>query len=444
MQSMDATRRELPARSSWQSDLVARSKAVIPAGTTNSIVPPDDLEFIVERGDGPYLYDVDGRRFLDFLLGGGPLILGHAPPRLVAAVAEAAPKGTHHFGLHRRTVELAERLVRYVPCAEMVRFTSSGSEATFHALRLARAVTGRSGIIKFDGAYHGHHDLAVWSFERTKSSPPLPTPESAGVQPGVADDVCVLPFNDAEGVRRTLRENPRRFAAVICEPLQRVLSPEPGFLETLREECTCAGTVLIFDEVVTGFRLHAGGAQAKYGVVPDLATFGKALSGGLPLSAVTGRRDLMAHFDPRSAPDQHSFHCGTFNGYLLAVECAHVTLDILVEEGGIERLLRLGQIAREAVEKACVDAGVPVHVCGEGPLFHPYFTESKVRSNADVAACDWELSNAFHRKLYQAGIYKTFTKGYVGLAHTEAHLRELGTVASWALRTLKSGASVRA
>src|SRR5919198_1414053 len=182
------------SRSADHEDLVARARTVIPGGTLNSLVLPEGLEFVAERGEGPYLFDADGRRMVDFVLGAGPLVLGHAHPRILQAIDRAVRDGTQHFAVHRRTIELAERIVRYVPSAEMVRFTGSGSEATFHALRLARAVTGRPGILKFDGAYHGHHDLATWSFESTDGEPTLPRSESAGIQRGVADDVVVAPF----------------------------------------------------------------------------------------------------------------------------------------------------------------------------------------------------------------------------------------------------------
>ncbi len=435
---METADLRLNAPSAAQVDLIRRSQAILPGGTTTSVVPPKGLEFIVERGEGPHLFDVDGRRYLDFFLGAGPLILGHAHPRIVATIQAAATQGTHHFGLHRRTLELAERLVRYVPSAEMVRFTSSGSEATFHALRLARAVTGRDGIVKFDGAYHGHHDLATWSFEQTPTEIPRPTPESRGIQPGVAEDVVALPFNDAAAVRALFAAHPDRFAALICEPHQRALAPKPGFLETLREVCDKTGTVLIFDEIVTGFRLATGGGQEKYGVLPDLTALGKALTGGLPMSALVGKRAVMEHLDPASPAENFAFQCGTYNGYYLAAECAHTTLDILVEEGGIALINRLGELVREKLERAFFDAGEPVTVGCEGPMFHPYFTDRPVENNADIRATDLAKSAAFHTKLVEGGIYKEFVKGYVGTCHDESHLDELASVTGWALRALNA------
>ncbi len=426
----------LGAPSEAQAELIRRSKEALPAGTTTSVVPPEHLEFIVERGEGAYLYDVDGRRYLDLFLGAGPLILGHAHPRMVETVRRVAATGTHHFGLHRRTVELAERLVRYVPCAEMVRFAASGSEATFHALRLARAATGRQGIIKFDGAYHGHHDLAVWSFERTPTQIPAPMPESQGIQAGIGDHIVVLPFNDPDKLREVLRAEPERFAAVIMEPVMRTIVPKPGFLEVVREECDRAGTILIYDEIVTGFRLAPGGAQELYGVTPDITALGKAITGGVPMSAIVGRREVMQHFDPASPADRYSFHCGTYNGYHLAAECAHTTLDILVEEGELERLQTLGESAREKIVKVFADAGEPMTMTGIGPMFHPYFSDRPVENNADIRYADNARSDAFHCKLLEGGLYKEFVKGYVGVCHDESHLDEMAEIMAWALRAL--------
>jgi glutamate-1-semialdehyde 2,1-aminomutase len=432
-------RRPPAPRSAAHNELVARAARVIPGGTTNSARHPPGLEFLVERGEGAHLVDVDGRRYLDFVLGGGPLVLGHADPRLQAVVQRATALGGHHYALHRRAVELAERIVRHVPSAEMVRFTASGSEATFHALRLARAVTSRTGIVKFDGAYHGHHDLAVWSFEHSPTHPPDPYPESAGVQRGVASDLVVLPFNDAEAVAQALGAQPGRFAAVICEPFQRAIPPRPGFLEAVRRACDATGTVLIFDEIVTGFRLAPGGAQQRYGVVPDLTTLGKALAGGLPLAALAGQRRFMEHLDPDLGGSGFSFHCGTFNGYLLGVECAHATLDVLLEQGGLARLEELGELAAERLRRACADLGMPVDVTVAGGVFQPYFTDRPVRSAADARAADQVLTAAYHRLLLEAGVYKLAAKGYLGLAHDEGHVEELGEATTWALGRLTRG-----
>jgi glutamate-1-semialdehyde 2,1-aminomutase len=426
----------IPVRSSGQSEYIRRSQELIPGGSTNSLLAPEGIEFLIDRGEGPYVYDIDGRRFLDFMLGAGPLILGHAHPRIVATIEAQAKRGTQYFGLAQRAVDLAERFVRYVPSAEMVRYTSSGSEATFHALRLARAVTGRQAFIKFDGAWHGHHDLAVWSMELSPTKIPEPYPVSAGIQVGVKDQIVVLPFNDAERFRACMREHRNRFAAVICEPMQRTLEPLPGFLEALREECTAAGTILIFDEVVTGFRLAPGGAQQTYGVTPDLTTLGKALSGGVPLSALVGKRSLMEHLDPRSDAATYSFHCGTYNGNAIGIECAHTTLDLLVEEGGLEELRRLGETARERLKRLFSDLKIKAAITGAGPVFHFYLTEEPVNDHAAVRRSNLKLSDAVHRKIYEAGIYKQFSKGYLSLVHSRDHVDALCDALSWSFREL--------
>jgi glutamate-1-semialdehyde 2,1-aminomutase len=433
-----------PARSDAQTALVARTKALIPGGSTNSLMPPDGLEFLIARGEGAYVYDADGRRFLDFMLGAGPLVLGHAHPRIVETLSEQAQRGTHYFGLSTRAVALAERFTQYIPCAEMVRFTSSGSEATFHSLRLARAVTGRQAVIKFDGAWHGHHDLAVWSMELSPTQIPEPYAVSSGIQRGVKEEMVVLPYNDIAAFRAMMAAHPNRFAAVICEPMQRTLTPLPGFLQALREECDRYGTVLIFDEVVSGFRIAPGGAQEKYGVTPDLTALGKALSGGMPLSAVVGRRWLMEHLDPSKVDDQYSFHCGTFNGLPASVECAHTTIDMLVEEGGIGQLAQLGVYAREEVGKLFKDLGVATAVTGDGPIFHFYFTEEDVHDHAAVRRSNLALSDAMHRRLYTAGIYKQFSKAYLSLAHTRAHVDELCDMLRWSYRETVAGAEAGA
>lgn len=420
--------------SDLQKARVAKSKELIPGGSTNSLLPPEGIEFLIDYGEGAYVYDVDGRRYLDFMLGAGPLVLGHSHPRIVETIAKQARRGTQFFGLADRAVSLAERLVSHIPSAEMVRYTSSGSEATFHSLRLARAVTGRRKFIKFDGAWHGHHDLAVFSFELSPTQVPTPYAISRGIQEGIKDDVLVLPFNDAKMLKEIMAAHAYEFAAVICEPMQRTIKPVPGFLETLREECDRYKTVLIFDEVVTGMRLAPGGAQEKYGVTPDLTTVGKAMGGGMPISAIVGRREFMQHLDPNSRADQYSFHCGTFNGHPLGIECSHTTLDVLIEEGGINQISALGDYAREKMRETFKKLGVTAQITGDGPVFHFYFTDEPVNDHAAVRRSNIALSDAIHRKIYENGIYKNFSKAYVSVAHNEDHIDQLADALSWSYR----------
>lgn len=414
--------------------LLARAARVLPgAATLQAATLPAGEGFVAERGSGAYLHTTDGRRLTDFVLGGGPLVLGHAPSAILAAIASSSALGTQHFVVHRRTVELAERICEHVPSAQAVRFCGSGSEATFHALRLARAATGRSGILKFDGGYHGHHDLATWSFESGRAGDP-PVAESAGIQRGVERDVAVVPFNDATAARAALSAQPQRFAAVIVEPFQRALEPQPGFLESLREACDSVGAVLIFDEVVTGFRFAPGGAQARYGVTPDLTTLGKALAGGLPLAALAGRRELMEHLSPASPEAQRSYHCGTFNGYLLGVECAHATLDEMLARDGAAVLERRSQQVADGLRRAFADACVPVWVSAAGGLFQPYFSAVPVIDAAGVRASDLAAQAEYHRLLLEAGVYKLAPKGYVSLAHGDDEIEQLLEATRWALR----------
>jgi glutamate-1-semialdehyde 2,1-aminomutase len=352
------------------------------------------------------------------------------------AVARAMAAGGHHFAPHRRAIELAERITALVPSAEMVRFTASGSEATFHALRLARVATGRAGIVKFDGGYHGHHDLGSWSFEWTPTVPPTPTPESAGIQAGLEDDIVALPFNDPAAIGALLAAEPTRFAAVILEPIQRAIPATHEFLQAVRDACSRTGTVLIFDEIVTGFRCAPGGAQEQSGVVPDLTTLGKALGGGVPIAALVGRRSLMEHLDPALGREARSFHCGTFNGYLLGVEAAHATLDLLIDGGGIEELDRLSRRAGDALRRAFADAAVPAVVLDGSGLFQPYIGQGPIRRASDVRATDHEALVRWHHELLALGVYKLEAKGYVSLVHEDRHFEALEVAArEAALRT---------
>jgi glutamate-1-semialdehyde 2,1-aminomutase len=318
----------------------------------------------------------------------------------------------------------------------MVRFTASGSEATLHALRLARAVTGRAGFVKFDGAYHGHHDLAAWSFEWTPSELPEPAPESAGIQAGIERDVVVLPFNDPTAIRERLAAEPGRFAAVMIEPIQRAIPATIEFLAAARDACDKAGVVLIYDEIVTGFRAAPGGYQEVAGVLPDLTTLGKALGGGVPIAALAGRRALMGHLSPDTPDDQRSFHCGTFNGYQLGAHAAQATLDILVDGGGIGTLDLLSRQAGEALRRAFRDAGEPAQVLDGYGLFQAYFTDRPVTNAADVRASDRGRLVRFHNLLLEAGVFKLLAKGYVSVAHDANDVDRIAEAARWALARL--------
>ncbi|MFV2044713.1 MAG: aspartate aminotransferase family protein, partial [Anaerolineales bacterium] len=269
-------------------------------GTSMGIQLPQDLAFIATHGLGPHLYGANGKTYLDLVMGYGPLVLGHAHPIVVEAVASQMARGPHFYAPNQPASALAERIGEFIPTAERVQFTGSGAEATFYALRLARAFSGRDRILKFEGAYHGHHDYALHAYRRRDtSSLPFASAESAGIPKAISETVLVAPFNDLEATRRIVAEH-GPVAAILVEPVQRAIMPVPGFLEGLRELCDATDSLLLFDEIVTGFRLALGGAQQAFGVRPDLTMLGKALGGGLPIAAVVGRQDIIDLSSARS------------------------------------------------------------------------------------------------------------------------------------------------
>ena len=274
-----------------QRDLIERAARVMPGGILGSHRSGPGLEFVVAAARGPYLFDADGRRYLDYLLGSGPMLLGHAHPAVVEAAQRQAGHGTTFFLLNEPIIELAEEIVRAVPCAEQVRFTSTGSEATFFALRVARAHRGRDKVLKFEGGFHGTHDYALMSVSpRSPKAFPAAMPDSAGIPHAIGDEVLIAPYNDLATVEALLAAHHQELAAVIVEPYQRVIPPAPGFLAGLRDVTRRYGVLLVFDEIVTGFRLAYGGAQEYYRVVPDIAAFGKVIAGGFPLARSEERR----------------------------------------------------------------------------------------------------------------------------------------------------------
>jgi glutamate-1-semialdehyde 2,1-aminomutase len=346
------------------------------------------------------------------------MIVGHCHPEVTEAVMEQLGRGTTFFANNATGIELAEEIVSAVACAEQVRFVSTGSEADMYAMRLARAHTGRDRILKFEGGYHGMSSEGLMSLAPTRlANYPQAVPDSAGIPSAVRDNMLVAPFNDRQVVLQLLDEFEGEIAAVMTEPLQRLIPPAPGFLEFLREETARRGIVLIFDEVVTGFRLAYGGAQEKYGVVPDLCTLGKAIGGGFPLAAIAGNRDIMAHFDKALVGEEgFTTQIGTLSGNPVAAAAGLKTLDILRRPGSYEHIESCGRTIMAALEKHLGAAGIPHRVVGEPVMFDAVFVDRDVTCYRDGLDANKERTARFNALLRERGILKSPGKNYISLA----------------------------
>jgi glutamate-1-semialdehyde 2,1-aminomutase len=409
--------------------LARRAAAVIPGGVNSGQRRVPGLEeLVVAATAGATFTDADGRVYTDYHAAFGPPLLGHNDPDVDAAVA-AAGRALDNMGVGVTPVEieLAERLVEHVPSIEKVLLTATGSEATFHALRLARTVTGRRHVVKFQGCYHGWHDAVAMNVispaERVGGKDPL----SQGILPEVLDATVVLPFNDADAVARALAEHD--VAAVILEPIPHNIGavlPRPGFLERLRELCTAHGTVLVFDEVITGFRHGLGGYQAVAGVTPDLTTLGKAMANGWPVSALGGQAELMELFS--TTPGRPAFFAGTFNGHPATTAAALATVEKLEREPVHEHVFRLGERARTGLRALWERLGVPAVVSGFGSVFVTYFLEGPVVSYDDLLSNDVDLFVGYRRELLREGIFElplNLKRSHVSYAHTDEDVDRL-------------------
>jgi len=409
------------------SGLVETAKRVLPGGTFGNFPG----EVVIREGRGGRVWDEDGNEYVDFLLGSGPMLVGHAHADVTAAAQARIVQGTTFFANNRWGIELAAEIVSAVPCAEQVRFVSTGSEADLYAMRAARAYKKRDKIVKFEGGYHGMSDYALMSLApRQPGNFPRPVPDSAGIPKSLRDEILVAPFNDLDSVESLVREHRDELAGVIVEPLQRIIPPQPGFLQGLRRITAENGIPLIFDEVVTGFRLAYGGAQEYYGIVPDLCTLGKVIGGGFPLAAIAGRAEIMAHFD-RSAVGDEGFlmQVGTLSGNPVAAAAGLATLDILRGPGAYDRLFATGRELMRNLDDLLKHAGIPAQVIGEPPLFDVVFASEPVRDYRGVLRGDAELMRRFNALLRERGILKGEQKYYVSLAHTAEDVRH--TIEAW-------------
>ena len=409
-----------------QKDLLERAGRVLPGGLLGGHRSGPGLEFVVKDARGPYLWDSDGKRYLDYLLGSGPMLLGHAHPAVVEAVQRQAGHGTTFMLLNEPIIELAEEIVRAVPCADQVRFMSSGSEATFFALRVTRAFRRRDKIMKFEGGFHGTHDYALMSTTpRSPKAFPAAMADSAGIPHAITEEVLIAPYNDLATTEALIAQHHNDLAAVIVEPYQRVIVPAPGFLKGLREVTRRYEVPLVFDEIVTGFRLAYGGAQAYYDVVPDVAAFGKVLAGGFPLAAVAGRADIMKHFDAalEGSPD-YVWQAGTLNGNPVAAVAGLATLGELRKPGAYERIFATGKRLKDGLAAAAKKHGMPAQVSGEPPVFDIIFTDSPVVDYRATLTADRRRIALFNEECLRRGVVKAVNKIYVSLAHSEQDVEE--------------------
>ncbi len=373
----------------------------------------------IERANGAYVEDVDGKRYIDYVGSWGPMVLGHAHPKVIQAVQETAAKGLSFGAPTRLETALAERVCTLMPSIEHVRMVSSGTEATMSAIRLARGFTGRDTIVKFEGCYHGHADSLL--VKAGSGALTLGVPSSPGVPDSVAGHTVTLDYNDAQQVRDYFTQHGDKIACIIVEPVagnMNCVPPLPGFLETLREVCDKAGAVLIFDEVMTGFRVALGGAQAHYSVAPDLTTLGKVIGGGMPVGAFGGRREIMQHI----APLGPVYQAGTLSGNPVAMVAGLTTLELISEPGFFEQLTMKTTRLTEGLRTAAAQSGIALTTNQAGGMFGVFFSEGPIQCFADVMQCDVKRFVHYFNAMLSAGCYlapSAFEAGFVSAAHSE-------------------------
>ena len=401
--------------------LLERARKVIPGGVNSPVrafaSAHASSPFIV-RGEGAWFEDEDGHRYVDYIGSWGPLVLGHAHPAVVEAVQKAAAEGTSYGAPTRGEVEMAERLCELIPSFEMVRLVSSGTEATMSAVRVARGATGRDKFVKFVGCYHGHGDAFL--IEAGSGMATHGTPSSPGVPAATAQDTLTAPYNDLEAVTQLFENNRDQIAAVIVEPVagnMGLVLPRDGYLQGLRKLCDEHGAVLIFDEVMTGFRVGPAGAQGRYGVTPDMTTMGKVIGGGLPVGAYGGKRELMEQVSP-SGP---IYQAGTLSGNPLAVAGGLAMLTELFRDPTLfDRVEETTKTLGDGLENAAAEAGIPLRVQSAGSMGCAYFTDRPVENFDDAAACDQDRFYRFHAAMLERGVYlapSPFEAFFVGAAH---------------------------
>ena len=417
-------------------DILDRAARVLPQGSLGNL----NYDLIVNKGKGSHIWDESGNEYVDYLLGSGPMLVGHSNPPVLEAVLNQLSSGTTFFATNEKSVELAEEIVKAVPCAEKVRFLSTGSEATLYAMRLARAFTGKDKILKFEGGYHGMNDYALMSMSPSKLMDyPQAEPDTAGIPKSLQAEMLIAPFNDIETTTAIIDRYKDELAGVIVEPFQRLLPPKEGFLEGLREITSHYEIPLIFDEVVTGFRFSYGGAQNYYGVVPDICTLGKAIAGGFPLTAVAGRDEIMNHFDSEKvSKDGFMPQIGTLSGNPIACAAGLATLDILKQDGVYEKMFNTGRKIMNGLQNTLDKAEIPAKVVGEPVLFDAFFTTQEVYDYRTSLSADSQKLARFNQLILDRGILKGTTKFYISTEHNDQDVEKTLAAFEEAVGILKS------
>jgi glutamate-1-semialdehyde 2,1-aminomutase len=420
-----------PARSARSAELFDRACATIPAGVNSTARASwsgwDPYPLFVDRGEGAYLFDVDGNRYIDYLLGLGPMILGHRPPKVTAAVVEQIQNRGTVFALPTaQEALLAQKIISAVPSIDQVRLCNTGTEAVIYAIRLARAFTGRAKVIRFEGMYHGFSDGVYWSKhpqidEAGPDQRPIAVAQGPGLSKAAGEELIILPWNDVEALRSAVAREGGSVAAILTEPVMcntGCILPEPGYLEAMREIADSRGIVLIYDEVITGFRLGLAGAQGVFGIRPDISVFAKGLGGGFPVAALGGRRDIM-----KLVADGTVSMAGTYSANGIAVAAANAALDELIKPGKFEALFARCTRLHDGLSEIFVRHGLPAYVVGLGPVLQVWFAERPIRNyrdaaryaNHDIFRCWWE--GMLERDvLFHPGAFENL---FVSFAHSE-------------------------
>lgn len=406
--------------------LFEEAKKLTSGGVQSGIRFFEPYPIFIERAQGSRIYDVDGNEYVDYHLAFGPVILGHSHPKVAEAVKDQLQKGNIYGLSNELEVRVAKKIVQHVPSAEMVKFCNTGTEATYHAIRVARAYTGKDKIIKFEGAYHGWHDYVDISVRPslTEAGPkelPTPVPNSKGIPKNVTKNTIVLPFNNLPAVEKTIRKYANEIAAIITEPILHgnacCIVPKKGYLKGLREICDQYDVLYIFDEVVTGFRHGLGGAQEIFGVTPDMTAFAKAMANGFPVACICGKKEIMTMFSPSGEVD----FGGTYNGNPISMAATLATIHELETQGVYERLFELGSIMRMRLREIFEKLGMKAQVVGFGSIFHILFTDKEIEDYRDVLTADSEKYERFQRALMKKCIFiipKANKRCHVSTAHT--------------------------